>query len=466
MNEILELSIAELAKRIRGREVGSLEYCDTVIARCESASRLNAIADHDWAALRQAAREADRSPSGRLAGVPLVFKDNIDTRGLTTAAGTGALKDFRPKRSAPVAQALFDDGALPGAKATMHELAFGITNNNAHTGPARNPYDPSMIPGGSSGGVAVAVAARLMPAGIGTDTGASVRLPAALCGCVGFRPTVGRYSQAGIVPISSTRDTAGPITRTVADAALIDAIIAGAGSVDDPPPREFRLGVPRGYFFADLDGEVATIVEATLARIAGEGIELVEADIPDIGERNSAVSAPIARFEFLRELKRYLAQHDLDIGMAEILDGVKSPDVRQVIVDELGEGAISEDAYLRALHEGRPRLQATYADYFATNRIDAAIFPTSPLPARPIGQDRFVDLDGKRVPTFDTFIRNTDPASNAGIPSLSLPVGLTRGGLPVAVEIDGPAGSDRRVLAIALALEGIVGAIPPPPLPS
>jgi mandelamide amidase len=310
-----------------------------------------------------------------------------------------------------------------------------------------------MIPGGSSGGVAAAIAGFLMPAGIGTDTGASVRLPSALCGCVGFRPTVGRYRNSGIVPISHTRDTVGPIVRNVEDAALIDAVLAGKASTRLDHPGSIRIGVPRAYFYADLDSEVAAVTEQALARIAAAGIELVETDIPHVAELNAAVSAPVARFEFVRDLASYLKEHELHIDMQAVLEGVGSPDVRQVLTDELGSDATPEATYLRALTEDRPKLQRTYADYFGHNRLDAAIFPTAPLPARPIGHDEEVDLGGRLVSTFQTYIRNTDPASNAGIPGLSLPVGRTRRGLPVGMEIDGPVGSDRHLLRISFVLE-------------
>lgn len=464
MDELLELTASQAARRIADRELGSLEYCNALIEACEATADLNALIDRDWSHLRQAARAADRAPVGFLAGVPIIFKANIDTADLTTSAATGALKSFRAGRNAPVAQALFDEGALLGGKANMHELAFGITNNNAITGPTRNPYDRRMIPGGSSGGVAAAVAARLMPAGIGTDTGASIRLPAALCGCVGLRPTVGRYSASGIVPISHTRDTAGPIVRSVEDAALIDSVLTGTHAAEFSDPGPIKIGVPRAYFYDDLDADVAACIDDALARISGAGIDLVEADIPHVAALNAAVSAPIARYEFTRDLKRYLEEHGLDIGLEEILSGIGSPDVRQVLGDELGPNAVREADYFRALEEGRPKLRRVYAAYFVDNRIDAAIFPTSPLPARPIGDDETVDLSGRRVPTFQTYLRNTDPASNAGIPGLSLPVGLTGAGLPIGLEIDGPAGSDRRLLNIARWLERIFRPFPPPPV--
>jgi mandelamide amidase len=440
-----------------------------VIDRCEASSDLNGILPRDWESLKRAAKDFDaRGPgSGTLAGVPLVLKDNINTRELPTTAGTGALTSFVPKENAPVAQRLFDQGALLGAKGNMHELAFGITSNNAVTGAARNPYNPSMIPGGSSGGVAVAVAQRMMPAGIGTDTGASVRLPAALCGIVGFRPTVGRYPGAGIVPISHTRDTAGPMTRSVADAVLLDAAMANEKAASEPVPATgLRIGVPRSYFYENLDPQVAAIASRALDSLADAGVELVEADIPEVGELNAAVSFPVALYEFMQDLPVYLAENNTGLTMQDVLAGIGSPDVKGLFGSLMGEEAMPEAVYREAIDSVRPKLQTAYAEYFSGHNLDAVIFPTAPLPARPIGDDETVELNGEQVPTFPTFIRNTDPGSNAGIPGISLPYDLTEDGLPVGRELDGPSGADHRLLAAAQAVESVFSFVPKPAAPA
>ena len=188
--------------------------------------------------------------------MPLALKDNLDTAEMPTTGGTPGLRGHRPKHNAPVVQKLLDAGAIAFGKTNLHELAYGITNNNAAFGAARNPYDRTRIPGASSGGVGVAVAARMAPGGIGSDTGGSVRIPAALCGIVGFRPTTGRWSQAGIVPISHTRDTAGPMTRSVADCALLDHVVTGSALPPAASLKGLRLGVPRAHFWDPLDREV------------------------------------------------------------------------------------------------------------------------------------------------------------------------------------------------------------------
>lgn len=463
--DLLELSLEDAAAGIRTGRFSAAEYCEAFIAQSDANSDLNALVASDWEQLRTAAREIDRTHNtGPLAGIPLAIKDNINTAALPTTACTGALKAFRPATDAPLAAALFAKGALLGAKANMHELAFGITNNNAVTGASRNPYDPARIPGGSSGGVAVAVAARMMPAGIGTDTGASVRLPAALCGLVGLRPTFGRYPGAGIVPISHTRDVAGPMTRTVADAALIDAAVTDeAGSDDRIALTGLRIGLPRSYFFTNLDAEVERIASNFIDELARRGVILVEADLEGVPELNASVGFPVALYEFMRDLPAYLAQNGVGLTMSDILAGVGSPDVRAIVASQMGGDAIPADVYRRALDVDRPRLRHAYADHYRSNKLDAVLFPTAPMPACRIGEDETVELNGRRVPTFATYIRNTDPGSNAGIPGISIPAGLTRSGLPVGMELDGPVGSDRRLLAIARDMEEAIGFRSAPP---
>ena len=476
VTDLIELTVVEAAAALRERACSCREYVEALIARSEAMAGLNAFVSHDWDALREAARAVDGGAGtrGPLAGVPLALKDNIATTTLTTSGATGALAGLVAPRNAPVAEALFEAGALLGAKANMHELAFGITNNNAVTGPARNPWDPLMIPGGSSGGTAVAVAARMMPGGLGTDTGGSVRLPAALCGLAGFRPSVGRYSGAGIIPISHTRDTAGPIARTVADLRLLDAVMAGTGtgragrpgpgragsdSAQAPAPAldGLRLGLPRGAFFADLEPEVAAEAGRVLDLLSDLGVVLVEADIPEVSELNAAVGFPIALHEFVRDLPRHLAENGIALSLEDVLGGIGSPDVRGIVASQLGPDAMPEAVYRKALDVDRPRLQRAFADYFAEHAVEAVIFPTSPVSARPIGDDETIELRGERVPTFPTFIRNTDPGSNAGIPGLSLPTGLTSTGLPVGMELDAPVGSDVRLLAVGAAVEEAIG---------
>ena len=465
--DLVALTVREAAETLRRGDVTAESYADALIAQAERAKSLNAFIHFDAEAVRSAARAADvkRAHGAALAplhGVPLALKDNLDTADMPTTAGTPALRGHRPKRNGPVVQSLLDAGAITLGKANLHELAYGITNHNGAFGAARNPYDPTRIPGGSSGGVGVAVGARIAPGGIGTDTGGSVRVPAALCGIVGFRPTTGRWSTQGVVPISHTRDTPGPMTRSVADCALIDAVVTGSREVPAVMLKGMRLGVPRAHFWSPLDHETARLMEGTLARLKDEGAVLVEADIPDVGRLDAEAGFPLAFYETVKELGEYLRGHGLSMTYRELVDQCASPDVAGVLQSLYGANAIAEPAYRQAVDVLRPQLQAAYRDHFARHGIAAVVFPTTPLPAAPIGDDETVVLNGERVPTFFTFIRNTSPGSVAGIPGISIPAAMTASGLPLGIELDGPAGSDAQLLALAAAVEGVLPKTPPP----
>jgi mandelamide amidase len=467
--DLTALTIGEAAAALQRGDVTAAAYADALLARAALGSRLNAFIHHDPAQVRADAQAADQRRAsgaalGPLHGVPLALKDNLDTAGMVTTAGTPALRGNRPARNAPVVQRLLDAGAVLFGKAGLHELAYGITSNNAGFGAVRNPYDDTRIPGGSSGGVGAAVGARMAPGGIGSDTGGSVRIPAALCGIVGFRPTTGRWSQSGIVPISHTRDTAGPMTRSVADCALLDRVVTGSSELPAVSLKGLRLGVPRAHFWDPLDSEVAALMASALRQLKEHGAVLVELDIPDVARLDYDAGFPIALYETIVDLDAYLAEHGSSLRYADVVAQVASPDVKGLLQGLLGDGAIPEAAYRNALDVLRPQLQAAYREAFSRHDVSALVFPTTPLPAAPIGQDDTVMLNGAPVPTFPTFIRNSSPGSVAGIPGISLPAALTRGGLPVGLELDAPQGGDAQLLAIARAIEAVLPAIAPPSL--
>jgi indoleacetamide hydrolase len=465
-----DLGVRDLAQAIRGGDLTSEALVDALLARCAAASSLNAFISLEPDRVRDAARRADAQRRrggelGPLHGVPLAIKDNFDTSDYPTTAGTPSLAAHRPKHNATVVQRLLDAGALVLGKANLQELDYGPTSNNAAFGPVRNPYDPTRIPGGSSGGSACAVAARLAPAALGTDTAGSVRVPASLCGIVSFRPTTLRWPQDGIVPISHTRDTAAPMARSVADCALLDGIVTGGASeVAAADLRGLRLGVPRRYFWEDLDAEVARMLEAVLLQLREAGAVLVEGDVADVHALDAAAGFPIALYEFVIEFNRYLADHATGLDFAGVLAHVASPMVKTLLADLTGAGAVSEATYREALGTHRPALQATYRRYFRDRDVAAMVFPTTPLPAAKIGDDDTVMLNGAPVPTFGTFIRNLTPGSAAGLPGLSLPAGMTKAGLPVGLAIDCPEGGDQNLLAIGAAIEAVLPRLPAPPM--
>lgn len=459
-----DLPITALRELLDSRLLSSVELAEDCIGRTAGAAELNIYVSFDAEALRGQARQADaRLSAGErlpLLGIPIALKDNIDAVGWPCAVGTGALQGRAPQADAELVRRLRDAGASIAGKVGMHELAFGVTNRNAVSGAVRNPWKPDCIPGGSSGGSGAVVAARLVPAAIGTDTGGSVRVPAALCGVVGLRPTVGRVPGNGIAPISATRDTGGPLARSVRDCALIDAVLCGDGS---PLPalslRGLRLGVPRTPFWDDLDDGVRELADAALAGMRGAGVELVEMNLPGAAEASAEAGFPIALYEFVRDMRHYLDSCQRGVTLEQLIAGVGSPDVVGAVGTLLSGGGIPEAAYQQAL-QARLRLQVLYRDAFEQHRVSALVFPTTPRTAARIGEDETVMLNGRAQPTFLTFIRNTDPGSNAAIPGVTLPAGLASG-LPVGLALDGPAGSDRRLLAIAAAVEAV---LPPAPL--
>jgi len=468
--ELTELSAVEAAARIRAGTLKSEDLVRALIDVIERKRDLNAFITFDRDRALASARKADalaarKSFAGALHGVPIVVKDNIHVAGVPNSAGTPALKAFVPTRNAPVAEKLIRAGAIVLGKTNMHELAFGITSNNAAFGPARNAYDPSRIAGGSSGGTGNAIAARMAAAGLGSDTGGSVRIPAALNGISGLRPTLGRYSQEGITPIAHTRDTAGPMAREVADLVLLDTIITGARDKVAPASlRGLRVGVPRAVFWKNLDPETERLATAALDRLRGAGAEVVEVDMPGLAELNGKVSFPVALYEANVDLTRYLKRYRIPLDIKGLAERIASPDVKGLFASAIVPGAkdaIPEKVYRDALAT-RPALQRLYAETFKTHGIAALVFPTTPLPAAPVGDDQTTKLNGADVPTFFTFIQNTDPGSNAGLPGLTVPIGRTAAGLPVGLELDGPAGSDRRLLGIGLALEALFGRLPAP----
>src|SRR5437773_1522395 len=474
--EVLELTATEALSAMAAGDLRAETYAAILLGRARSLRNLKVLTSQDPEQVLQAARAADKARAhgqllGPLHGWPWLIKDNINSAALPTTAGTPSLIGNRPRANAHVLDALLGAGGIVFGKANMHELAFGITSNTGACGPVRNPYDPSKIPGGSSGGNAAGVAARFAPAGIGSDTGGSTRIPAALCGVVGFRPTVGRDAGTGtlagvreVVPLSHTRDTPGPIARSVADVALLDAVITGQPrTLPRADLRGLRLGVARRSFFADLDPALEEVVDEALDQLQDSGAVLVEVDIANLEDLNARVGFPVVLFEAGTDLPVYLEANHTGVTLQELVAAIASPDVKAIFEQSIiGPGAIPESVYRDAIEVFRPQLQAAYQRSFDEHALDALVFPTTPLPARPIGQDQTVELNGRQVSTLLTYIRHTDPGSNAGIPGVSVPIGLTGDRLPVGLELDAAAGSDRRLLAIASAIERVFGFLPAP----
>lgn len=464
--ELTELTAAAAAQAIRQGDLPARRYAETLLGYV-ARSDLGAVIAVDPQAVLSAADAADRKREsggslGLLHGVPFVVKDNIDAAGLPASAGTPSLRGNRPARDAAVVAAVKGEGGILLGKTNMHELAAGVTTDNAAFGRTHNPYDAARSAGGSSGGTAAAVGGRLAPLGLGTDTGASNRLPAAFCGIFGFRPTIHRWPQGGLIANSLTRDTIGPMARTMDDIILADSVVTGCrGTPVELDVRTLRIGTPRDPFWQNLDPDVARIGRTCIERLARAGIDVVEADMEDVRDFSFSTGVPIAMVEHAAALNAYLQSAGASFGADHVFSTVASPDVRDFFAQH---SQCDPQDYIAAITVSRPRLQGIYHDYLRVNRLDAMIFPTSPiLPPRFEDAVR-IDYLGQTWSTLLLAIQNLNASSVAGIPGLSIPCGVTASGLPVGMEIDGRYADDRHLLAVGAAIAPLMPETPRPPI--
>ncbi|HKO70321.1 MAG TPA: indoleacetamide hydrolase [Bradyrhizobium sp.] len=472
--DLTALTTQRAAADVCSGKLSSKALVKAALDRAKAKPELNAFITLDEAgAMKSASAFDSRRRKGKcqlLGGVPVVIKDNIEVAGLPATAGTPALKNFVPKKDAPVVQKLRAAGAIIIGKTNMHELAFGISGYNPafKTGSepgVRNAYDQTRIAGGSSSGTGAAIGARIVTAGLGTDTGGSVRVPCALNGCAALRPTVGRYPQQGIAPISHTRDTAGPMAVTVGDVAILDRAIAGGEALAPADPKRLRVGIVNAML-ANADSDTETAFRTALDKLKKAGVTVVEVEMPNLAELNSKIGFPVALYEAYDDMVAYLRTSGTGISIDDLAKSIASPDVKGtydglVIPRKLpgpnNSVVDAKPAYDDAIKNSRPALQALYRDTFANNKLDAIAFPTAPKVAI------LSNPDASSLANFLLFIQNTDPDSDAGIPGLQIPAALGASSkLPVGFEIDGPPGSDRRLLAIGMAFEKIFGRLPPP----
>jgi mandelamide amidase len=466
------LTLTEAVAGLRAGTLTSTALTGAALARAKANADLNAFVTLDEAGALKAAAAFDAAgdKDRPLGGVPVVIKDNIEVAGLPCTAGTPALKDYVPKADAPVVAKLREAGAIIIGKTSMHELAFGISGYNTafKTGAefgVRNAYDHTLIAGGSSSGTGAAIGARIVAGGLGTDTGGSVRVPAALNGCASLRPTMGRYPQEGIVPISHTRDTAGPMAASMADVALLDRIIAGGDAVKPADLAGVRIGIAKAML-VNLDADTEAAFHAAIAKVKAQGVTIVEIEMPQLAELNGQISFPVALYEAYDDLVAWLAHTGTGLSVEAVAQEISSADVKGtydglVLPRKLpapdGTLVDARPIYDTAIKVARPALQALYSRTFADHRIDAIAFPTTPRVAIASNPE------SSSPENFGMFIQNTDPGSNAGIPGVQIPVALgATSKLPIGLELDGPAGSDRRLLAIGMALDAVFGRLPPP----
>src|SRR5215469_472597 len=468
-SKLVELSAIDAVARLRNGEVTAERYAAALLERCQQSKALNAFITLPQEQVLEAARAADRLRSsggklGPLHGLPIPVKDSVNTKDMPTTGGTPALRNFQPKKDAPIVRALLAGGAIVLGKTNLHELSFGWTSNNLAFGAVRNPYDTQRIPGGSSGGTAVALAARMAPLGVAEDTEGSIRVPAAMCGIAGFRPTTKRYLSTGVVPITPLFDQVGPHARTVGDLALFDSVATGDWStLSARELKGTKLGVARGYWFSDLDSEVERVAHEALRKLQAAGAELVEAEVPELARLVELTTLPIQNHDVRPGLEKYLQEYGAAVRFDQLVAHA-SADIRQDFRDLLpgGKFFVGDPAYKVACDVHLPKMKETFREYFARTGVAAIVFPTTMIPPPLIGEDVEVTIGEKKV-AFETAVaRNIAPGSTAGLPGLILPAGMASGGLPIALEFDGPAGSDRSMLALGLSAERVLGAIPAP----
>ncbi|PWB79749.1 MAG: amidase [Methylocystaceae bacterium] len=476
MFDAAQLTAVEAVDFIRSGALKAEAYASRLIEQHRRLKYLNTITWMDENRLLEAARGVDRARSrgeqlGPLAGLPVVVKDNIDTLGFPTSAGAAGLKSLMPKAEARVTAALWRAGAVLFGKANMHELAGGGTSSNPVFGFVRNPYDPMRTPGGSSGGTAAALAVRIVPAGLGSDTAGSVRIPSAFCGTAALRPSIAGecklYSDEGVVPLASDLDTVGPMARTVTDVALLHTAITSQ-TVPNVVLNGTRIGVPRSHYWENLDDDVRIVAEAALARLRDGGATLVDIEVTDFVASVQQVFETLLVNGFKEDLQIYFDRHAPQYNAADVIAGIASHDTKRLFAmardTQFPPGVVAA-----ARTSLRATIQAQYADIFRNHGLTAVAFPTEPLipPLIPPSGDRFedvVDIAGKAINKVMVLIVNTGMTSALGAPGISLPAGLTAAGLPVGLELDGWAGGDAALLGLGMAAETAIGRISPPAL--
>jgi aspartyl-tRNA(Asn)/glutamyl-tRNA(Gln) amidotransferase subunit A len=438
------MTIEEFGRRLRAREVSAEQATEACLQRIEAENAtLNAFIRVTADDARQAARERDRELAaghdrGPLHGVPISIKDLIDMRGLPTTAASRVREGHVAARDAAVITHLREAGAVFVGKTNLHEFAFGTTNEDSAFGPARNPKDPSRSPGGSSGGSAASVAAGMALATIGTDTGGSIRIPAAACGIVGLKPTIGEVSTDGVVPLSRTFDHVGPLAQNVTDAFLLFHALLGDHIAAPPAPMPLhgvRIAVLRKYFCDVLDEDVRARFEEAVARLRDAGVH-----VDEIAIRHADLVSAIYLHISLPDAAAY---HALTL---DTMPERYTPNVRMRL--EMSRYLLAED-YARAL-AGRDALRREVDAALAQH--DALLVPTLPIPAPPIGAAT-VEVAGQSQQVRAMMLRLTQPFNVSGHPVVSMPAGTTRTGLPVGVQLVGCRQQTDALLRIALACE-------------
>lgn len=444
------IPISELSRQVRRREISPVELTRACLKRIEELNpSLNAfitvMGESALAEARQTEEEIARGAwRGPLHGIPIALKDLIDTAGVRTTSASALHADRVPTKDAEVVRRLRQAGAVMVGKTNLHEFAYGGSSLISHFGDVHNPWDVGKITGGSSGGSAAAIPPGMACGAIGTDTAGSIREPASLCGCVGLKPTYGRVSGRGVIPLSTSLDHVGPMTATVEDAAIVLQAIAGYDPDDICSPevpvtdyvsalkedtKSLRVGIPREYFYEDLDPEVKSAIEHALM-----GIQTLVAEVKDVH-----LEAPTDRTVQAAESYAYHAEN-----VARSPESYQAETLRRIRTGE----KIAAAEYIqkrRDLDAARRSIRATFSD------VDLLVTPTTPIPAPSISELR-ASPEALR-PAELKLLRNTRPFNVWGLPAISVACGFTQSGLPIGLQISGPHWREDLVLRLAHAYE-------------
>ena len=473
--DLCELGFLEAADALANRETTSAELTAALLARSEQLEpALNALTWRDAEAVKAAATAADEARAAGderpLLGVPIAIKDLLNVQGQPCTAGSNILKGYMAPYDATVIARLRAAGCVFVSRTNTDEFAMGGSTETSAYGTTRNPWDPERVPGGSSGGSAAAVAARFAPAALASDTGGSIRQPAAFCGVTGFKPTYGRVSRYGCTAFASSLDQVGPMARTVEDAAAVYQVIAGLDphdSTTSPRPvgdcladvraaedlKGVRLGLPKEYFAEGLDPEVERLTRAAVEQCRGLGAEIVDVDLPNSKYgiacyyilAPAEASANLARYDGVRYGFRAAAEELQEMYEKTRAQGFGAEVKRRVILGTYVLSSGFHDAYYLRAQKVRTLIRRDFDRAF--EQCDAIVGPVTPTAAFKVGEK---SADPLQMYLGDIFTVNVNLA---GICGLSVPCGFTAGGLPAGLHVVGPAFEDARILTIAAAYQ-------------
>lgn len=472
--ELRELTISTAAKGLKAKEFSSTELTVACLERIKERNQtINAFITVSEESAMAEAKHADvqiqKKKQKTLTGIPFAVKDAICTQDVRSTASAKILDNYIPPFDATVIKKIRDQGGVLVGKNNCDAFGHGASNENSMYGPVRNPYDESKVAGGSSGGSAAAVADNMCVYAIGEDTGGSIRQPASFCGIVGLRPSYGRNSRYGIMPMASSLDTVGPMAKTVEDVALLMEVMAGkdekdATTVADAVPpytkemkksvRGLRIGLPKEYFELEgMDPETKQIVESQIQNLKGVGCTLVEVSLPYTKYAipvyyiivPSEDSSNLGRIDGIRYGVQKEGKALFDVYANSRAVGFPDEVKRRIMIGTYALSAGYYDAYYRKAQQVRTLIVEDFERVFST--VDVLLTPTSPFPAFGVGDKKD---DVLAMYLADVFV---SPASVAGIPALSVPAGKTKAGLPVGLQVIGPRLAESRVLQVGYALE-------------